>query len=119
MCSNITGRFREASEDGRSDSAEEGIISDSRKEVKRQERLHEAKMKKLGKHTRKVLRKEETHGILVRDKILRKIRIEKEIGEDLGERRTSNLFQVVKPKRKRRKEQNKSRKLRDIMIGNV
>lgn len=36
VCSNITRRFGEASEDERSNSGEQGIISESRKEIKGQ-----------------------------------------------------------------------------------
>lgn len=54
MCNKITGRFGEASQDGRSDSEEQGIISDSGKEKKGQgRRLHEAKMNKFGKTWKK------------------------------------------------------------------
>lgn len=76
MCSSITGRFGEASQVGRSESGERGTISDSRKEIKGQGKLHEAKMTNLEKHRRKVLRREEMHGRFMTGKILRKIRIE-------------------------------------------
>lgn len=55
MCSNITGRFGEALQDARSDSREQGIISDSIKEIKGQgRRIHEAKMNKFGKTWKKI-----------------------------------------------------------------
>lgn len=54
MCSNIIGRFGEASQDGRSDSGEQGIISDSRKVIMGQGRkLNKAKMNKFGKTGKK------------------------------------------------------------------
>lgn len=56
----------EASQGGRGDSGEQGIVSDSRNGIKgRGRRSQEAKMN-LGKHGRKELRKEEIHGRILK-----------------------------------------------------
>lgn len=67
VCSIITGRFREALQDARSDSGEQGIISDSRKKIKGQEKITGSKDKKNWENGEE-LRREEMHRGIIKTK---------------------------------------------------
>lgn len=103
MCSSITGRFGEASQDGRSDSGEQGIISDYRKKIKGQGRLHKAKMNKFGKTWKKIIK--EGRNVWKNNK---KGKYQGKSGQKKKDSQIwgkggLTLFQVVKPEKKSRK----------------